>query len=85
MGQLCGGLSTVQIVCVGIGWVVVGCDGGGGARLVVGWLSFASSFFFLCSTGLLWMFGKKYSNRGEIKFKKNIYIYYYNWYYTQLQ
>ena len=50
------------MVCVGVGWVVVGCGGGtgagaggaGGARLVVGWLSSSFSFFFLCfATGLL--------------------------------
>ena len=36
-GQLCGRLSTVQMVFVGVGWVVVGCRGGcGGVGLVVG-------------------------------------------------
>ena len=24
LGQLCDGLSTVQMICVGVGWVVVG-------------------------------------------------------------
>ena len=46
--KIYGGLSIVQMVCVGVGWVVVGCGGGigagaGGARLVVGWLSSSSS------------------------------------------
>ena len=59
LGQLCGGLSTIQMVCFGVGWVVVGCGdrgggGGGGVGLVVGWLSSSFSFFFLCfATGLL--------------------------------
>ena len=31
LGQLCGGISTVQMVCISVGWVVVGCNGGSGA------------------------------------------------------
>ena len=47
LGQLCGGLSNVQMICVGVGWVVV-------VVLLDWWLSSASSFFFLCFVGLLW-------------------------------
>ena len=55
LGQLCGRLSTVQMICVG-----GRCSGGGGANaLAVGWLSSASSFFFLYFAGLLWTLGIK--------------------------
>ena len=59
LGQLCGRLSTVQMICVGVGWVVVGAVMV--VVVVVGRLSSTSSFFFffffLCFAGLLWTLG----------------------------
>ena len=56
LGQLCGGISTIQMVCVSVGWVVVGWDGGSGAGW---WLSFSSSFFLCSTVGVIVNIGKE--------------------------
>ena len=70
LGQLCGGLSTVQMICVGVGWVVVVV-----VVLLDWWLSSASSFFFLCFVGLLWTL--EWSSLIEERLKKKIIIHHY--------
>ena len=57
--QLCVGLSTIQMVCVGVGWVLLGCCGGGGVGLVVGWLSYSSSFFYVLLLGCCGCWGRE--------------------------
>ena len=74
LGQLCGGLSTIQMVCVGVGWVVLGCGGDGGVGLVVGWLSSFSSFFYVLLLGCCGCWGREVVWQRRDKKKRSIII-----------